>query len=334
MLTRQLLATDRSRVPGRGSGWRTVELPGRGTTYAYDRPHPSSAAPTVLLLHGWTATGSLNWSATMLRLAERYRVVALDHRGHGRGIRGHDPFTLEDCADDAVALMDVLGVRRAIVVGYSMGGPIAQLMWRRHRDRVCGLVLCATAADFTATIDLRPLAGALQQLHEVTSVVPAAVRRRVARPLLASVLTDRERGVLDAMTQHAEPAIREAGSAIGRFRSTSWIGDIDVPVVVVVTSRDRLVRPDRQRHLATSIPGARILPLDAGHLVAFTRPDLLAGAVASACSHIAERSTEPRRRRFARAISRRLQARRRVDQLPGCHDGARLARSPSGAAPA
>ena len=287
----------------------------------------------MLLLHGWTATGSLNWSATTLRLAERYRVVALDHRGHGRGIRGHDTFTLEDCADDAVALMDVLGVRTAIVVGYSMGGPIAQLMWRRHRDRVSGLVLCATAADFTPPIDLGPLAAALQQLHEVTSVVPAAVHRRVARPLLNSVLTDRERGVLDVMTQHAEPAIREAGSAIGRFCSTSWIGDIDVPVVVVVTSRDRLVRPDRQRQLAASIPGARILALDAGHLVAFTRPDVLAGAVATACSHVAERPTESRRRRFARAVRRRLPA-RRLRRPTSRLSRWRRRREPSAAAPA
>ena len=326
MLTRQQLATDPpdGAIVEDGAGWRTVELPGRGTTHAYDRPHPSPAAPTVLLLHGWTATGSLNWSATMLQLAERYRVVALDHRGHGRGIRGRDAFTLEDCADDAAALMDVLGVRRAIVVGYSMGGPIAQLMWRRHRDRVGGLVLCATAADFTSRIDVRPLAGALQQLHEVTSLVPAALRQGLARPLIASVLPDRalRDGVLDAMNQHAEPAIREAGSAIGRFRSTSWIGEIDVPVVVVLTSRDRLVPPDRQRHLATSIPGARILPLDAGHLVAFTQPDLLARAVVSACSHVAERSTESRRRRFARAISRLLRPRRRRRQPRGGRDGA------------
>ena len=294
-----------------------MALPGRGTTYAYDRPHPRSAAPTVLLLHGWTATGSLNWSATMTTLAERYRVVALDHRGHGRGIRGHDTFTLEDCADDAVALMDVLGVRRAIVVGYSMGGPIAQLMWRRHPDRVCGLVLCATAADFTPRVNLRPFAGALQQLQQVTSVVPAAVRQRMARPLIANVLTDREvrDGVLEAMTQHAEPVIREAGQAIGRFRSTSWIGDIDVPVVVVLTTRDRLVPPDRQRHLATSIPGARTVSLDAGHLVAFTRPDVLARAVAVACSHIAERTTVPRR--FARAVRRFLETGRRRRQPDG-----------------
>ena len=78
MVTRQLLATDPQQdAGGVEDGWRTIDLPGRGTTYAYDRPHPSSGAPTVLLLHGWTATGSLNWSATMLRLAERYRVVGL-----------------------------------------------------------------------------------------------------------------------------------------------------------------------------------------------------------------------------------------------------------------
>ena len=112
--------------------WRNVELPGRGTTYAYDRPHPSPSAPTVVLLHGWTATGSLNWATTMTRLADRFRVVVLDHRGHGQGIRDDDKFTLEDCADDAVALLDVLGVGTAIFVGYSMGGPIAQLIWRRH----------------------------------------------------------------------------------------------------------------------------------------------------------------------------------------------------------
>ena len=179
-----------------------------------------------------------------------------DHRGHGRGIRGHDTFTLEDCADDAVALMDVLGVRRAIVVGYSMGGPIAQLMWRRHPDRVCGLVLCATAADFTPRVDLRPFARALQHLHAGHLGGARGGSPRMARPLISNLLTDREvcDGVLEAMTQHVEPVIREAGQAIGRFRSTSWIGDIDVPVVVVLTTRDRLVPPARQRHLATSIP--------------------------------------------------------------------------------
>jgi pimeloyl-ACP methyl ester carboxylesterase len=148
-------------TPDDGSGWRSIELVGRGTTFACDQPGPTPDAPTVVLLHGWTATGSLNWARIIPTLSERYRVIALDHRGHGRGIRSEEAFTLEGCADDAIALIDVLGVRQAIFVGYSMGGPIAQLIWLRHRERVSGLVLCATAADFTTTPDSRSVVRAL-----------------------------------------------------------------------------------------------------------------------------------------------------------------------------
>ena len=82
---------------------RNVALPGRGTTFVRELAGPEGA-PTLLLLHGWTATADLNWFACFEPLAEHFRVVALDHRGHGRGLRGDDPFRLEDCADDAAAL--------------------------------------------------------------------------------------------------------------------------------------------------------------------------------------------------------------------------------------
>ncbi len=121
-----------------------MELPGRGTTFVRTMDGPPGAA-TVLLLHGWTATADLNWFACYHPLAEHYRVVALDHRGHGRGIRTKKGFRLEDCADDAMAVCDVLGLEHVIPIGYSMGGPVAQLVWRRHRERVQGLVLCATS---------------------------------------------------------------------------------------------------------------------------------------------------------------------------------------------
>ena len=75
--------------------------------------------------------------------------MALDQRGHGRGIRSLRPFRLQDCADDVIALADVLDVDRVIPVGYSMGGPVALLAARRHPDRVPGIVLCATSARFS-----------------------------------------------------------------------------------------------------------------------------------------------------------------------------------------
>ncbi len=88
-----------------------LELPGRGTTFHRDLPSRAGAdAPVVLLLHGWTATADLNWYPAYDPLAADFRVLALDHRGHGRGIRSGRRFRLADCADDAVALADVLGV--------------------------------------------------------------------------------------------------------------------------------------------------------------------------------------------------------------------------------
>src|SRR3954449_7851087 len=84
---------------------RTVELPGRGTTFVRELPGPPGA-PTVVLLHGWTATADLNFYTCYDALGEHFRVLAFDHRGHGRGIRSRRRFRLEDCADDVAELLD------------------------------------------------------------------------------------------------------------------------------------------------------------------------------------------------------------------------------------
>ncbi len=110
---------------------RMLELPERGSTYVTDTPGPRPDSPTILLLHALGCTGLLTWYPSIRPLAERYRVVTLDQRWHGRGIKS-DEFSLYDCADDAAALLDVLGIDRAILAGYSMGSIIAQRTWRQH----------------------------------------------------------------------------------------------------------------------------------------------------------------------------------------------------------
>ncbi len=296
--------------PATDFGWRHVDLPERGTTYAYDRIHPSPAASTVVLLHGWTATGALNWATTITALEASHRVVVLDHRGHGRGVRGGE-FTLEHCADDAVALLDVLAVGDAIFVGYSMGGPIAQLIWRRHPRRVRGLVLCATAADFTAGVQDGALVQALERVQSAAAVVPSAVRR-LAGPLLAVPVPSTGNELLDALASHELPAIHAAGRAIRRFSSTAWIGGVDVPAVVIVTGRDMVVPPARQRELAELIPGSQTTTLDIGHLAPFIQPDRISRAVAAACDDVNRQAVPRWRRRVRRWIARfRTSLRRR-----------------------
>ena len=167
--------------PPQVSGWQPVDLGGRGVTRAYQhrRRHRSR---TIVLLHGWNATGALNWARTIERLGEHYHVVALDHRGHGQGIKDGTAFTLEDCADDAVALLDSLGITSAIFLGYSMGGPIAQLVWRQHPHRVDGLVFYATAADFTGISNLGPLVRAYGALRRRHGSCPASCGRVSSDP--------------------------------------------------------------------------------------------------------------------------------------------------------
>src|SRR6266851_2774754 len=90
-------------------GGRWVELPGRGTTFVREVLGPQGA-PTVVLLHGLGATGALNWFSVFEPLGARFRVLAIDQRGHGRGIRSTHRFRLADCADDVVALADALKI--------------------------------------------------------------------------------------------------------------------------------------------------------------------------------------------------------------------------------
>jgi 3-oxoadipate enol-lactonase len=249
-----------------------LELPGRGTSFVRHHPAPPGA-PTLLLLHGIGVTADANWFPAYPALADRYGVVAIDHRGHGRGIRTDRAVRLADCADDAAAALGVLGIERAVVVGYSMGGPIAQLVWHRHRDRVAGLVLCATAHRFRGVEPVRDLGPSLLQRLRA-GATPASRRGRLDRDLrrwLQSelALTDRRRAM-------------QAGFSLARYDASRWIGDVDVPHAVVVTTRDAAVVPARQRRLAAALPDPSVHEAAIDHTGCVTRPAVFVPALLDA----------------------------------------------------
>jgi pimeloyl-ACP methyl ester carboxylesterase len=246
-----------------------VELPGRGTTYAARIDGPPGA-PTLFLIHALACTANLTWFPSIATLREHYNLVLMDMRWHGRGISDGQFFRLSDCADDIAALADVWGIDNFIPVGYSMGGVIAQLVWRRHPEKVSGMVLCSTAAKWD---DSRRERAFFMLLPTVT--VSMALRRRIPTPRL----TDEARMVLTADTEDSEVrrwALAEfrstrmanviaALNAVGHFNSTPWLPEIDVPTSVVITDKDNWVPTRRQRQMAAAIPGAEIFECHRSH---------------------------------------------------------------------
>ena len=265
---------------------RLVELPGRGTTRVWECAGPRGAQ-TLMLIHGVTFTAELNWAKVFAPLAQHFRVVAADLRGHGDGIRAGLRFRLEDCADDIAALAAVLGIGRFAAVGYSMGGMVAQLLYRRHAALVSGLVFCSTARDVRGS-------PAEQLAARAAPAVAAAVQwNPVLHLMSAEGFGSMLLGRLDdpatgswARAQLSRTTMATAVSAIRAvcgFTSASWISQVDVPTAVVVTTRDHIVPPARQLELARAVPGASVHEVDAGHGACINAPQLLAPALLQAC---------------------------------------------------
>ena len=265
---------------------RLVELPGRGTTRVWECPGPPGAG-TLVLIHGVAGTAELNWGKVLGPLGQHFRVVAADLRGHGDGIGLRSRFRLEDCADDVAALAGVLDIGRFAAVGYSMGGMIAQLLYRRHASLLSGLVLCSTAgnarespAEQMAALAVPAMAAAMRWnpvLHLMgAEFFGMALLGRVDDPATA-------RWARAQLSRTTLATVVSATHAVCEFTSDSWISQVDVPAAVVITTRDRVVPPGRQLKLARAIPGASVHYVDAGHGACISAPQLFARALLEAC---------------------------------------------------
>jgi pimeloyl-ACP methyl ester carboxylesterase len=252
---------------------RTLYLPDRGELFMRDSgpTHPSDGPP-VMLLHGWLATADLNWAGAYADLiGAGYRVLALDHRGHGRGLRTMAPFRLADCAADAAAALRALDLAPATVVGYSMGGAITQLLARDHPDVASGIVLSGTAQHWQEA-ESRRIWRAMGAFGFTLSVAPrASFRAGFKRAGLLDA--QRTAWLLGELTRNSARDIAEAGRELGRFDSRPWLRSVGIPAAVVVTARDSAVSPRKQRELADAL-GAKVFEAPIDHLEVTTHGEL------------------------------------------------------------
>jgi 3-oxoadipate enol-lactonase len=267
---------------------RTVAVRGRGEFFLRDT---GGDGPAVMLLHGWMASADLNWHGAYGDLSDAgYRVLAIDHRGHGRGLRPLVPFRLEDCAADAAAVLRELELAPALIVGYSMGGAIAQLVARDHPDVVRGLV-CSGTAQHWQDAETRRVWRAMGAMGLLLAVAPRWSWRSGFRRVGLQESTQTA-WAMSEMLRHQARDLAEAGRELGRFDSRAWLPSVDVPSAVVLTSRDDAVAPRKQRELAAALR-ATVFEAEITHLQITTRPDRYNPALLEALAAVAAADRAP-----------------------------------------
>ncbi len=238
--------------------------------------------PPVVLIHGWVYGSTGTWHRVIPHLADRYRVVAIDYRNHGKADRVQGRYTIEQVADEVAGAMRVLGLRRATVVGYSMGGMIAQALARRHPALAARLVLAATGA-FPIPVRrwfTRGGFGLARALGRVGSTLGARISYHYL--LRVGAVEPRHAAWLwDTLIDRDINLYFAGGAAIWNFDSREWIGRVGVPAMVIIPTKDQLVPPAAQYELAALIPGVEVVELvGARHEAALTRAEDVAKAIA------------------------------------------------------
>ncbi len=230
--------------------------------------HRSIDRPTVILIHG--AGGSrLHWPAELRRLPG-IRVYALDLPGHGRSA-GPGCDSVVDGVTAVIGLLDATGTARAVWVGHSMGGAIAQMAALYHPDRVAGLVLIGTAAHLGSAT--KELTGGAYDFERAVNALTQRIWGDGAPPALIQLSRQ-------AMDELPPEVLHGDLVACRAFDLRAQIGDIQAPALVIAGTTDRLVPYTQGVQLAQRLPHARLVTVPrAGHMVALERPQVVADAV-------------------------------------------------------
>jgi 3-oxoadipate enol-lactonase len=226
--------------------------------------------PPLLLIHGFPLDHAA-WRAQIAAFAPSRRVIAPDLVGFGSSAP-HGRATLDEHADDLAALLDALGVARAVAVGLSMGGCIALALYRRHRGRLAGLVLAASRAGADSeTSRAGRYQMAIAAAEHGTAVVADALLPRLLAPDAPAARLDEVRAMM--CRQGAAGVVSALKAMAARASAVPWLGAIDLPTLVVVGDADEVIPPAESGHLASAIPGAQLVVIPgAGHLVNIEAP--------------------------------------------------------------
>jgi 3-oxoadipate enol-lactonase len=239
-----------------------------------------SGPEALLLLHG-IGSNSRSFRHQLAGLSDTYAVIAWDAPGYGRSEDPVAPFSLADLADRAVGLLDELEIDDAHVLGLSMGGVIAQLVYHRHPRRVRSLILADTNPGGGAVAEPERSARVRQRLEALDRLGPKRMAEQRAPNLVRPGAPPELVAELASIMAEVRPAgYCSAAIALGNTDLTAQLSSIQVPTLVIHGEQDAVVPLETARTLAASIPGARLVVIpEAGHVSNQEQPAAFNAAV-------------------------------------------------------
>ncbi|CCE01953.1 3-oxoadipate enol-lactonase [Bradyrhizobium sp. STM 3809] len=242
-------------------------------------------APAILFSNSLGTTHRM-WDAVVAELSSEFRCIRYDTRGHGASTRSHSAFGIEDLADDAVDILDNLGIEQAHFAGLSLGGMTGQAVALRASTRLHSLSLMATTSYMPPASAWNERA-ALVRREGTKAIVEATIQRWFTPGFTAG-----SRAAIDRVAREFSEADAEGYAscceAIGRMDFREHIGQIRTPTLIIAGAQDPATPVEMSRNMHLSIPDSHLVVLDpAAHLLAVERPDAVIDALRS---HIGERA--------------------------------------------
>jgi pimeloyl-ACP methyl ester carboxylesterase len=228
----------------------------------------AGAGEPVILIHGFSASADM-WTELEADLTRDYRVIALDCRGHGKSGKPHDPKAYGiEMVNDVTRLMDHLGIRRAHIVGYSMGGSIALKMLIVHPERFLTAVSGGSSGFRATDVDETP--GLIQNLQSGMSLSEAMI---ASAPPNFPKPTPAQREMMKQMDVGKDPkalAAQRLGNP-GLYVTDEELAQVRVPTLILNGERDH---PDTYKTAATRLPNLTFASVvGAGHGDAASTPE-------------------------------------------------------------
>jgi 3-oxoadipate enol-lactonase len=236
------------------------------------------AGPPLVLIMGYRLP-SLAWPLHFINaLAEQFTVVLFDNRGTGASDKPTVGYEISNMARDVSGLLDHLEIARTNVLGYSMGGAIAQEFVRQFPDRVLGLVLCATMCGGSRATYAPP--SVAKVMRELDGLTPEEIARQIWSVTYSPGYLENHRELAENQMRReiAAPTPLHAADlqyqAFAEFDCSKSLSGIQVPTLVLTGDLDRLVSPQNSKFIAGLIPGARLIVIPGcGHRMMWEATD-------------------------------------------------------------